>query len=236
MRKIVPGVYMVKDKTNGKVYIGQSKDIMKRFRQYYWAATTNTQSYIETTRFIVVAMRNKGIENFEFSILASGDKYSDPNIRLETEARYIRKYNADDPEYGYNESSGGEIGLTVPRSQSFIERLNRAIPVFLYDINTKGAWLFYFGAKAIADKFNCDKAITSHALNRGDVFSKHYYIIPARSSDRDKVLNKRCNKLHVSLQQKNIRNRTITRVNNSYNNYLFAVSVINDISKQYGFD
>ena len=68
MATVICGIYMIRNKLNGKVYIGQSKNILKRWKYYDWAVKT-TCDYSGTKRFIVEEMRKCGMENFEFTVL-----------------------------------------------------------------------------------------------------------------------------------------------------------------------
>ena len=104
----VSGIYKITNKLNGKVYIGQSKDIMHRFKYYQWSATTNS-NYNDTNREIIKDMRLYGLDNFEFEIIASGEEYAESAIdRAMAEQFYINKYKSNNPKYGYNDSVGGE--------------------------------------------------------------------------------------------------------------------------------
>ena len=81
----ISGVYMIRNKLNGKVYIGESVDIRRRWNLYKWASVSD-KNYPETTRAITKAIRSDGIENFEFSILQSGENMKDKFNRLAVEA------------------------------------------------------------------------------------------------------------------------------------------------------
>lgn len=233
-RTVIPGIYMIRNRQNGKVYIGQSKDILRRFRQYYWGATT-VSDYDETEHPITRAIRTEGIDNFDFLIVKSGPQFLSAKTRIIEEAIYIRQYKADDPDYGYNERKGGQVGSLTGRQQDFRERLRRAKPAFLYNIENESVQLYMFGAKAIADDFGTDKAITSHAMNRCDVFAGKYYIIPANATQRAVLLSK---KLEVLANVKNnprYPNRTTTRADNRASQLIKAYDYIEHVAPEFGF-
>lgn len=85
------GIYKITNKTNGKAYIGASKNIEKRFNAH-------KQHSKEMSHII----KKQGIENFTFEILeeCSIDNFHDK------EREYIALYNTD--KTGYNISKGGE--------------------------------------------------------------------------------------------------------------------------------
>lgn len=87
---------MVKNKINGKVYIGQSVNIEERWRKHKGLYDFNSVSLLR------LAMKKYKVENFEFIVLEECDA-SDLNKR---ERYFIEKYKAD--KEGYNILPGGE--------------------------------------------------------------------------------------------------------------------------------
>lgn len=234
MSNKIPGVYMIRNKITGKIYIGQSNDIPKRWKHYAWAATSS-KDYVETTRPLVVDMRNIGMDNFEFSILDSSDAMADRDTRLAREAMLIEYYHATDPDVGYNLSEGYEsirYGSDV-REQRFLERIKRAYPVFLHDTVTGNTLLYYTGAKGVGEDFGYGKDVMSHTVSRGSLFNDRYYIIPARYDDRHKVLEKLRVKKTENTDQL-LRAQSHSR--NAFNKYAVAVAYIDLIAEEwYGF-
>lgn len=90
-------IYMHKNKINNKVYIGQTKckDPNKRWR--------NGTHYKNT--YFGNAIKKYGWNNFEHIILESGIKSLDE--ANQKEQYYIKKYNSNQSQYGYNLTSGG---------------------------------------------------------------------------------------------------------------------------------
>ena len=185
----VPGIYMIKNKLDGKVYIGQSSDILRRFKQYRWAVNSSCK-YADVERNVTKAMRKYGIEHFEFIILIAGDEYSDLEARCVAEQEYIALYHANDPDYGYNETCGGDTGLTKARKQHLVERNKRSIDMFLYDTKTDYTLLFFSGSKGIGDYLGYGKDVISHTMNRGSLLDNRYYIIPVDYERRHDILSK----------------------------------------------
>ena len=93
------GIYMIKNNINGKVYIGQSVDIKKRWREHKSAAfNENSKDY---DMVIYRAIRKYGLDNFTFSVLEKC-----PIEKLnEKEIYWIQKLNSKND--GYNVSLGG---------------------------------------------------------------------------------------------------------------------------------
>lgn len=231
-RPVIAGVYLIRNKRNHKIYVGQSKDILKRFRQYEWGSTSD-RDYSETTHPVTVAIREEGIENFEFAIV---ERSNDLHERVRLEAEYIKKYKSDDPEYGYNETRGGEPGHSWSREQNFRERIRRADPVFLYNIETEETFLYLSGAKGVADEFGTSKDIVSHSVVQCLAFKYKHYVIPARKDKRDEVLKKRLKQLEDSAKAPDVSKRVVSRTTNNAKRIKKAFAYIDKIAPKYGFD
>lgn len=230
--KRIPGVYMIRNKINNKVYIGESVDIRTRWNKYRWAVNSKSK-YPEASRMIVLTMREFGINNFEFIILASGEPYKDKDLRYSTEAQFIAKYNADDLRYGYNGCKGFEP-LTykrddsISRIQTVREKLKRAKAIYEYDTKTDSIMLYFGGAKSWGKANGFDKDVSSHTVKRGSLILGRYYLIYAskdlRQEQLEKIRNKKCNsdgRLH----------RSVVRSVKAFNDYEKAVQAVERILK-----
>lgn len=93
------GIYKITNNINGKIYIGQSIDIDKRWREHKRRAQVPNKEY---EKYLYRAFRKYGIDNFTFEILeeCSRDQLND------RENYYILLYKSNDDYYGYNETSG----------------------------------------------------------------------------------------------------------------------------------
>lgn len=92
------GIYCIKNKINGKVYIGSSNNIERRFRKH----KTQLNTKIHSNKHLIRAYHKYGKQNFEFIILEECLK---ENL-LEREMFYIKEYDCLNFEKGYN--------MTVP--------------------------------------------------------------------------------------------------------------------------
>ena len=87
-------IYKIENLINHKIYIGQSKDPIRRFQQHCF----KKEKY---KSLINEAINKYGKENFSLEILGWFDNYN------EKEKEYIKQYRSLAP-YGYNISLGGE--------------------------------------------------------------------------------------------------------------------------------
>jgi group I intron endonuclease len=109
---------MIKNKSNGKIYIGQSKTCTTRWRshRYNLASNKHTNSYLQNV------YNKHGIEIFEFSII---ERCSE-EFRDEREKYWIDFYKSNDVCFGYNLQSGGCKNKTLSKiTRDKIGRANR---------------------------------------------------------------------------------------------------------------
>ena len=92
--KKVRGIYKVTNKVNGKVYIGQSVDIGRRWREHM---TAKDGIYFHK------AIQKYGVENFEWEVIEQCKKDLD-----EREIYWIEYYDSFNK--GYNCTKGGDSG------------------------------------------------------------------------------------------------------------------------------
>lgn len=94
------GIYLWRNKINGKIYIGSSVNLSKRFKNYF------NESYITRLKdymIIYKALLSYGYENFTLEIL----EYCDSASILEREQYYL---NTLKPEYNILKIAGSTFG------------------------------------------------------------------------------------------------------------------------------
>lgn len=96
------GIYMIQNKLNNKMYIGQAVDIEKRWNDHIW----NLNNKRNENRHFINAWYKYEEENFKFTILLEC-KESDLNMY---EEYYIFELMTYDPRVGYNKNYGGDSG------------------------------------------------------------------------------------------------------------------------------
>lgn len=85
------GVYMIKNKKTGQMYVGQSKNIEQRLRKH-----CNISS-------VDMAIAIEGVENFDFNII---EEVNDESLLLKQEKFWIRYYGVEEIERHYNTGCG----------------------------------------------------------------------------------------------------------------------------------
>lgn len=93
-------LYKITNKLNGKVYIGQTRDVKRRWLEHKIAARSESpKTYIDQN------IKNDGIENFIYEHIGTSKNKEDSN---KTEIQLIAQYNSTDQNIGYNKSPGGD--------------------------------------------------------------------------------------------------------------------------------
>lgn len=141
----ITGIYKIENKINGHCYIGQSTDILRRWRNHKTVA--NNENHEDKEYPLYRAIRKYGIENFDFSILEEC-KVEELN---EKELYYIQKYNS----YfnGYNQTIGGNQGKGIASKDQIIG--------IIHDLETTDML-----HKEIADKWGLSSEIVQ-GINTG---------------------------------------------------------------------
>ena len=104
-------IYKVTNNINGKVYIGQSVQPLKKRRQSHEkAAYSNTKEWT----YFLWALREHGKENFIWEVIEECSNHEELNDR---EVYYIKRYKSDNPDIGYNSTPGGS-GTQSGKNQS----------------------------------------------------------------------------------------------------------------------
>lgn len=100
-----PGIYMIKNKINGKVYIGSAYNILNRWKKHLYSLTNSYQS----NDILQKSWNKYGQENFEIMVIEELPK--DDNILKKREDYWINFYDTMHPN-GYNLASAERIILS----------------------------------------------------------------------------------------------------------------------------
>ena len=114
----IRGIYKLTNTINGKVYVGSSNDILKRFRDHKRALKSNTHHSEHLQR----AVNKYGISKFKTDIIRIVTK--EENIFL-IEKEIIESYNSISREFGYNMSLPNELGGIEHHSEISKEKLRK---------------------------------------------------------------------------------------------------------------
>lgn len=129
------GIYKITNNINDKCYIGQSRDIKKR-----WVSHKNAPFNPNLKEYnypLYQAIRKYGLENFSFEVLEECQVES----LNEKEDFWIKKYNSIDSSYGYNQTllnfHQHGFKLTEEQVESITKDLKESITMLEQEIAEK---------------------------------------------------------------------------------------------------
>lgn len=114
------GIYSITNSVNGKVYIGKSRNIAKRWAKHKCNAKNNDESCPKLYR----AMRKYGEENFIFDIIQLFPDDVQEEILSRAEIKAIEEH--DSINHGYNIAPGGIGGNIGDEAREKAKKTNRA--------------------------------------------------------------------------------------------------------------
>ena len=127
----ISGIYIITNKINNKVYIGQSVDIRTR----WWNHRCELNRNNHYNRHLQGAWNKYGDDNFDFSVLEECTQDELNN----KEVYWIDKYNSTNPKNGYNLSTGGDCstrGISLTQEQKdYMSKVKNPDKVVQIDFN-----------------------------------------------------------------------------------------------------
>lgn len=95
------GIYAIRNKIDGKMYIGKSSNMEKRIKNHIRLLKASERNEKQTNRFLWNAVKLHGIDNFEFMFLESFEVIDDTGL-ADCEIKWMDYYNSCNRNYGYN--------------------------------------------------------------------------------------------------------------------------------------
>ena len=175
------GIYKIQNKVNGKIYIGQSKDIEKRWNghrkmSYYRSSSQGTYPLYED-------MDKYGIDQFDFAIIESSEEWTKEEL-TKREAHWVHYY--DSINTGYNQVD----------PLKWMPKDNKWSKLSQDDIDEIIRLLSYskYTQTQIAKMFHITDSIVSN-INTGETHHKENINYPIRFNKKpDPVYCSRCGK------------------------------------------
>lgn len=159
------GIYKITNKTNGKIYIGQSKDIHYRWHRHRLAAFNS--NYPQYNCLLYKAMRKYGLDSFLFEVLEECDE-NELNSR---EQHYISHFDSANPQLGYNMITAIEYSDNSYLNEVVVEEIRQLLAT------TEIPQI------EIANEFNTSQ-MTVSSINLGHSWYSEFYTYPIRSKKR----------------------------------------------------
>lgn len=118
------GIYLIVNNVNNKKYVGKSSDIEKRWKYH----KNNYNCSKEWNKTLYKAFRKYGIQNFSFKIIELLEENYN-KICNEREKYWIQHFNSY--QNGYNETIGGDGGITVKSPRKTYGKLTEEEVIYL---------------------------------------------------------------------------------------------------------
>lgn len=109
---IMVGIYLIENKINNKVYVGQSWDIKERWHRH----KQNSNRAKHQKEHLYLSMNKYGLSNFEFSVIKEMyENVSQSDLDFQ-EQFFIHFFHSDNKEFGYNKREAGSHGRHAKES------------------------------------------------------------------------------------------------------------------------
>lgn len=173
----IPVVYMLINRVNKKIYIGETFNFAGRMSSYKSVMKKHSK-YIN--RPIDKAIVEYGFDAFDIKILASKETHPDIEdeiYRCQLESEFIRAYDSMNPDIGYN-SLLDDIHVRHYHRKSIkhkpFTKLIKSTPILVYDFDDNSV-MMYLGKRSFGSIIGKDKAIIARCAKNGKSTS-HYQI------------------------------------------------------------
>ena len=130
-------IYKITNQVNNKIYIGLTTETL----QERWSG--HLQAYKTCKRHLYESMRKYGIENFTIEEIDKADSFEELG---QLERKYIREYDSQNPEKGYNITAGGERNQldANPRARLTVEEVKHIRELYsMCELSCKECWQIY---------------------------------------------------------------------------------------------
>lgn len=170
---MIKAIYKITNKKNNKVYIGQTIDVCNRWIEH----KNNLNKGTHHSKRLLEDWITYGEDSFFIAELFKTEHYDDAEILM------IARYNATNPDVGYNVSKGGSnppihTGENSHRSK----HTNSEIDSLIYDLRKTR-----LSFDDLAIKYNYADNGSIQRINMGYIRRNENEIYPIRDSDTDLV-------------------------------------------------
>lgn len=208
-KKIKTGIYLIENTINNKKYIGQSKNIYKRWNEHL-------QNYKKSDKnqAIYKAMRKYGADNFKFKIIELC-----PQEKLnEMEMKWISFFDAY--ANGYNQTKGGASSYNSKISEKEVKEIIDLLK------NTKKSII------SIASIYEINPNIVS-SINVGTTWIQNEITYPIRKLERPTLSDSDFEEIVFKLKNTELSNLEIAKIYNVSENTICAINTGKSRKKDY---
>ena len=173
---MITGIYKITNLIDGKIYIGQSRNIEQRFQQH--KLIPFRKSADDYDKVLYQAIREYGLDNFQFEII---EECKEEELN-QKENYYIDFYKSNNPDYGYNKTTTPYYVNNIKITQDLLQQI-------IQDIKNSDLLI-----KDIAEKYNLHSN-TITAINTGKSYYNSQIKYPIRKIEAKIKYCKKCGKI-----------------------------------------
>lgn len=195
----VPCIYLLTNRYDGKMYVGQTSNLTKRLAKHRYAMNHRSFGYRKSNKDYRLYTENSGKLFDDVFIPSVLDVEKDPDKRNDKEKFWIDKLNTTDPAVGYNGKHGGDYKPHVRVAGDSVKYIRQSKEIYVYD-SLKDAYMEFESAASFGATIGMlgenvgDRARNMHLARNG-----RYYIFFKDSAYRNKITRKYIDKIKTKL-------------------------------------
>lgn len=203
------GIYKFTNKINGKIYIGQSLDLRRRYishKNNY--KNPNSQAYKNA---FYAALRKYGFENFDYEIITQSENFDKDQLN-ELEKYYIDKYKSYENGYNMNpggNNTGGNYKISSDIILAIKEDLKNNLSLSLSDIQHK----YNISTNSIISNINSGNSYNEIGQYNYPIRTKDQMIITQQGENNSKAI---FSNQEVLMIRKDFQNCTLSELFEKY--------------------
>lgn len=169
-----PGIYIIKNLINNKVFIGQAIKIKKKLIKFL--------SDYRSTK-LCEDIEKYGLDNFEATVLFVSDDKDFTRVKKHLdvlECNYIIEYDSSNPDKGYND---------LPIIKEVVENIpedNKSEYIWIYNIKEK-TYTLYISALYASKQLGIDAHKITEYITLNEILDNNYVVERTESLLRNKV-------------------------------------------------
>lgn len=207
MRKdCVCGIYKITNILNGKKYVGQSTNIIRRWSHH----KTNLIKGTHVNLYLQRAVNKYGLKSFSFDVIETVEK----SMLDEREAYWIQKLQAAFPN-GYNLKPGGDSRGEWCHSEQTKDKLRKPV-ICLNDLQTYKSVIFAEKATGIEHTMiqHCCLGDCNYARNPNNELTIWAYVCDfEKITDKDKYIKEKLERAYSAKNRVRGNSRAVVRLN-----------------------
>lgn len=164
------GIYGIKNKINGKIYIGSSSNIRLRWKNH----RSSLKKQCGANKYFQRAYNKYGLSSFEFLVI----EFCDISVLVEREQYFLDFYKSYEKDFGYNASKTAESNQGFKHSEESREKIRKSklglkmspeAKMGIYLANKKNVYMFNLSGNLIRSFDSVTKAANFTGIHKNNI-------------------------------------------------------------------